>query len=63
MERHRTADRLRDRAQFVDAVAMIAVRVGHDDPVELADASGEQLLPEIRTAIDEHALAGTLGKN
>ena len=56
MERHRTAERLRNGPQFVDAMAMIAVGMSDDHAIELAHVSRKQLLPQIRPAIDQNAL-------
>ena len=53
---HGTANRLRYRPKLVDAVAMVAVRMGDDDPVETADAGGKQLLAKVGPAVHEQAL-------
>ena len=42
---------------------MIAVRVSDDDAGELLDLRGEQLLPKVGPAIDQHALAGALDQD
>ncbi len=57
MERHRPADRLRDRAQLVDPVAMVAVVVGDDHAAELADLGGKQLRAKVGPAVDQHPFA------
>src|SRR6476620_636896 len=51
MERHRTANRLGNRSQLVDPMAMIAMRMSDDDAVAVRDLRREPLLPAIRAAI------------
>jgi len=42
---------------------MIAMSMSYDDAVEMRNLRGEQLLAEIRAAIDEHALALALDQD
>ena len=63
MQRHRAADRLRYRPKLVDAVAMIAVGMGDDHPIEAADIGRKQLLAKVGTTIDEHAFAGAFDQD
>src|SRR5689334_18540493 len=57
---YRRFNRLRDGPQFVDAMTMIGVGVRDDDPREPVDLRREQLLPQVRAAIDQHALPPAL---
>src|SRR5579884_1995448 len=63
MERQRMTERLSDRAKLVDSVAVIAVRVSHDYAVETTNLGGKQLLPEVRSAIDEQAFSVALDED
>ena len=54
---------LRHRPKLVDAVAMVAMRMGDDDAVEAADVRREQLLAKVRPAIDQQALAGAFDQD
>lgn len=56
MKRDRTAERLGDRPQLVDPVAMIAMRVGNDHAVEPRGSGREQLLTKVGAAIDKQRL-------
>jgi len=58
IKRHWAPDRGRHRAQLVDAVAMIAMSVGHDHAVQPGHLGAQQLLTKVRPAVDEHAVAG-----
>ena len=63
VERQRAIDRLRDRPELVDPVAMVAMGVRDDDAVETAHFGSQQLLPKIGPAIDEHALAAAFDQD
>jgi hypothetical protein len=59
-QRHRLTSRLHKRPQVVDAVAMIGVVVGDQHRIETPAIGGEQLLPEVRAAIDQQPLVRAL---
>src|SRR4029079_2041066 len=63
VEWHRAAYRRRDRAKLVDAVAMVAMGVGDDHCVEGPDTGVEQLLAQVRTAIDQDLRAGAFDQD
>ena len=63
MERHRAAKMLRDLPQIVDAVAMVGMIVGDDDPVDAGDVRRQQLLAQIGAAIDQQALAAAFDQD
>ena len=44
VDRDRPFDRLSNRPELIDAVAMVAVRVGDDHAIEPTDLRGKQLL-------------------
>jgi hypothetical protein len=44
-------------------VAVIAMGMGDDHAVEAADFRRQQLLAQVRTAVDQHALAGALDED
>src|SRR4029077_4323149 len=48
IERDRASDQPVDRAQIVDAMEMVGVRMGHQHSVEPRDTGIEELLAEIR---------------
>lgn len=51
---------LGDRAQLVDAVAMVGVIVGDDHRVDVANAGVEQLASKIGPAIDQQAFPAAI---
>src|SRR4029453_12129878 len=63
VEGHRAADRRRNRPKLIDTVAVIAVRMGDDDGIEAPDLGTKQLLAQVRSAIDEHALPAAFDEN
>ena len=52
VERYRPSQDLLDRAKLIDAVTMVGMIVGYDDAVERRNVCCEQLLAQVRTAID-----------
>jgi hypothetical protein len=63
VKRDWTLDGLRDGPKLVDAMAMIAMRVSDDYGVEAPDLCCQQLLPEIRSAIDQDAISRAFDEN
>ena len=57
------ADCLRDRPQLIDAVTMIAMRMGNDDAFKASNVGGQKLLAKVRPAVDQHPLAGTFDED
>ena len=49
------------RAQIIDPVGVVGVRVGEEDAVEPIDIGVEQLLAQIGRRVDEHAGAAAVG--
>ena len=60
VNRHGSAQGLRDRPQLIDPVTMIAVGVGDDYSLELSHSRCEQLLTKVGPAVDEYLTAGAL---
>src|SRR6185503_19513944 len=63
MEWNRPLHCLRHRPQLIDSVAMIPVRMGYDHAGEAVHLHGEQLLAQVRPAIDEHSLTGAFDED
>jgi hypothetical protein len=63
MERHGTAEDLGHDPELVDAVAMIGMVVGDDHLVDLTNSGRQQLLPEIRAAINQQPFALTFDQD
>src|SRR6476659_8107985 len=63
MKRHRSTNRLGDGPQLIDPIAMIAMHVRDDEAVEVIYPGREQLLAQVRTAIDEHPLLVAFDKD
>ena len=63
VERHCSANRLSDGPELVNAVTVVAVRVCDNDAVQASDLGRQQLLAQVRPAIDKHALAGTFDED
>jgi hypothetical protein len=49
--------------KVIDAMAMIGVIVGDDDMVDRRHIGREQLLPEVRPAVDQQLLAPAFDQN
>ena len=58
----RPAHGMEQLAQIIDAVGVIGMIMGDDHRIEMGDARHQQLLAQIRPAIDQHTLAGRLDK-
>src|SRR3954469_11824908 len=63
IQRNCTAECRSNRPQIVDPVNVIAVIVGNNHPMKMADFSVEQLLTKVRAAVDEDMLAAALDQD
>ena len=54
---------MRDLAKIVDAMTMIGMIVGNDHPVDIDNLGRQQLLTQIRSAVDEQPLALALDED
>ena len=57
---HRLSDRLGNRSQLVDTVAVVSMGVRDDHRIETVDLGSEQLLAKIGSAVDQQPLACAL---
>jgi hypothetical protein len=49
--------------ELVDAMAMVGMVMGDDHPIDLPNSGRQQLLPEIRAAINQQPFALTLDQD
>src|SRR5437764_12327286 len=63
IKRDRSADRLGNGPELVDAVAMVAMSMRDDHAVEAPNRGGKQLLAKVGPAVDQHPFAGTFDQD
>jgi hypothetical protein len=63
MERYRPTEVVRDLPQIIDAVAMVRMVMSDDDPIYSDRIRRQQLLAQVRSAIDQQPLAGAFDKD
>jgi hypothetical protein len=63
MERYGPAEIVRYLPQVIDAVAMVRMVVRDDDPIDSDRIRRQQLLAQVRSAIDQQPLAGAFDQD